>query len=180
MKRVLLDVRRLCALTVAGLVGCQATPTEPSMVAGASRTAASPVAPERLSFVGEEAGSEDGQLYWAWSDGPGLTQITHFTAGTTNHSWEASWSPPANRIVFRREQAIYNNSYGYDYHVGAIDIDGTDYQDLTPAGVAYALEPVWSPDGAKVVFEDGAFTPMLKVVNADGSGLTQVGSAAGR
>jgi Tol biopolymer transport system component len=131
------------------------------------------VAPKPLVFVAQQVGSSDpDQLYRVWDDGFGLNQITNYTFPAVPSS--STWSPTANRIVFRRQQTTYNDDYGYDQHVGAIDIDGTDYQDLTPAGVAYAIDPVWSPDGAKIVFEDGAYTSMLKVVNADGSGLIQV------
>jgi len=72
------------------------------------------------------------------------------------------------------------------YHIAAVTLDGAVMDITTPAGDAYDLGPVWSPDGAWIAFlryritdrDDGTGDYDLFVANADGSGLVVLGRSA--
>jgi Tol biopolymer transport system component len=113
-------------------------------------------------------------------DGSGLTRIT--PEGMEFNFCNGNWSPQGNQIVF---SAHVPNG---DYHssVWVVHSDGTGLRQLPiagPCGGPFSdpttfgcFNPVWSPDGRKIVFgrnqDDGQRD--LYTVNADGSGLFQV------
>jgi Tol biopolymer transport system component len=80
-------------------------------------------------------------------------------------------SPDGGQIVFVAEQ---NGSP----QVGTVGVDGSELRFITqvaPVTIAQGshqgpLTPVWSPDGSRIAFSNGH----IYVVNADGSGLTQL------
>ncbi|HYY02638.1 MAG TPA: hypothetical protein VE736_02025 [Gaiellaceae bacterium] len=94
-----------------------------------------------------------------------------------------SWSPQGNQIVF---SAHVPNADDFHSSIWVVHSDGSDLHQLPiagPCGGALAdpttygcFNPVWSPDGTKIVFgrnqDDGQRD--LYTVNADGSGLFQV------
>lgn len=70
---------------------------------------------------------------------------------------EPAWSPDGSRIVYRHAEQLW-----------VVNSNGTNAHSLGINGYA----PDWSPDGSKIVFSDNGTA--IKVVNADGSGLTQL------
>jgi Tol biopolymer transport system component len=61
-----------------------------------------------------------------------------------------------------------------------IEPDGSDEQQLTDFSTASIESPDWSPDGSKIAFDtDLGGNVHIYVVNADGSGLTQITSGDG-
>lgn len=80
-------------------------------------------------------------------------------------------SPDGSQIVFVAEQ---NGSP----QIGTVGVDGSGLSFVTqvaPVTIAQGshqgpLTPVWSPDGSRIAFSNGH----IYVVNADGSGLTQL------
>lgn len=113
-------------------------------------------------------------------DGSGLTQIV--PNGTDFDFCSGSWSPQGNDIVFSAHVPESDRSTIWVAHS-----DGTGLKKLPvpgcggprpdPASIG-CQNPVWSPDGRKIMFERHFRTPNdhfeLYTVNADGSGLFQV------
>jgi Tol biopolymer transport system component len=89
-----------------------------------------------------------------------------------------SWSPQGNEILFAARGAP-----GARSSIFVVHSDGSDLRQIPIAscgGSVGCLQPVWSPDGQKIVFTlfvPGAHTSIY-TVNADGTGLTQVTSSA--
>lgn len=113
-------------------------------------------------------------------DGSGMKRIT--PDGMDFNFCQGSWSPQGNDIAFSAHVPDFN----YHSSVWVVHFDGTGLQQLPiagPCGGPFAdpttygcFDPIWSPDGQKIVFgrnqDDGQRD--LYTVNADGSGLFQV------
>lgn len=85
-------------------------------------------------------------LFTVRLDGSGLHRLTAFTL----HVGASDWSPNGKQIVF---EAYPNGAYGDIY---VIDATGDTPVNLThdPTGQA---DPVWSPDGQKILFLDNGY-----------------------
>jgi Tol biopolymer transport system component len=114
-------------------------------------------------------------------DGSGLKQIT--PDGMDFNFCEGSWSPQGNEIAF---SAHVPNAQDFHSSVWVVHFDGTGLRQLPiagPCGGPFAdpttygcFDPIWSPDGQKIVFGRNQDDNQrdLYTVNADGSGLFQV------
>ena len=119
-------------------------------------------------------------LYTVRTDGTGLRRI--LPEGMDFRFGSGSWSPQGNEIVFSSHFPTG------DYHssIWVVHSDGTGLRQLPVAGPCGGLaadpttigcfNPIWSPDGKKIVFGRNADDDQrdLYTVNADGSGLFQV------
>jgi Tol biopolymer transport system component len=119
-------------------------------------------------------------LYTVRTDGTGLRRI--LPSGMDFRFGSGSWSPQGNEITF---SSRYPNE---DYHssIWVVHSNGTGLRQLPIAGPCGGLNvdpttigcfnPVWSPDGKKIVFGRNADDEQrdLYTVNADGSSLFQV------
>jgi Tol biopolymer transport system component len=98
-----------------------------------------------------------------------------------------AWSPDGTRIACQALRALDGSDAVSANHVSNIwvmNADGSAQAPLTKLNSANSFNPVWSPDGSKIVFEsdralDGSdsmdgpvATQNIWVMNADGSGLT--------
>jgi len=108
-------------------------------------------------------------LFTVRLDGSHLHQLTPYSLRVD----DADWSPDGTRIVFEAYPHGHLNAYG---DIFVIDATGGRAVDLTqnPVGEAGSLDPVWSPDGQKILFLDirkvndlGRFG--LATMNPDGS-----------
>jgi Tol biopolymer transport system component len=123
----------------------------------------------------------NGALAVIHSDGHERQQIT--PQGMSVNFCSGSWSPQGNEIVF---SARVPNPQDFHSSIWVVHSNGTGLRQLPidgPCGGPFAdpsaygcFNPVWSPDGRKIVFgrnqDDGQRD--LYTVNADGSGLFQV------
>jgi Tol biopolymer transport system component len=172
MKNTVTSAIRVWATALLSLLGCQDPPTEPEADPPRPAFAPGPQTVHRIAFVGSAFPGSPFQIYTIRQDGTGLTQVTQLSDPLSH----AIWSPAGpSRIAFRISVGPDTNESN---HVAVIGSNGSGFQDLTPTGVGLAAIPVWSPDGDRIAFIDGAQpADRLMVMNADGSGLTQLASS---
>jgi WD40 repeat protein len=104
-----------------------------------------------------------------------LTQLT--TAGDETHP---AWSPDGSKIAFTS-----NRDGNLEIYVMNADGSGQANMTNTPGLFGEGVQegaPAWSPDGSKIAFDrssDSGNTFDIFVMNADGSGLTQLTTPGG-
>ncbi len=113
----------------------------------------------------------DGNTAWSvWvaeSDGSRAAPVPF-----NGQAMEPAWTPEGDRLALRGDD-------GSGWEIWTINPDGSGAQRLTDLPEA-AGSPAWSADGTRLAFvgEAAARTHNLYVVNADGSGLQLLASAA--
>jgi Tol biopolymer transport system component/protocatechuate 3,4-dioxygenase beta subunit len=123
------------------------------------------------------------KTFWVMNaDGSGKVKLADVSAR------ESVWSPDGSKIAFECWMPRKPNAQVFDICV--IDSDGTGLVNITNletqqwgALTPFAWHPTWSPNGEQIAFEigscgssrtDGQPTAQIYVVNADGTGLTQL------
>ena len=155
--------RRTLVCVVAGLVACQPAATEPERILPSEVPGASPQPP----VVHRIAYSNAGQISTIRDDGAGLKRVSD--PGTPNYSRSPVWSPAGpNRIAFLKDQVDGNEVVR---HLRVMLASGAGVLDLTPSGLHFVSQAIWSPDGNRLAFFDGPASNGLSVVNADGTRL---------
>ena len=99
------------------------------------------------------------------------------TETTTRPNISPVWSPDGSRIAF-----VGASEEGFDLYV--MNADGTDITRLTDLP-GDETQPAWSPDGDRIAYSwddlgDPRFRTGISVVNADGTGSTELVSRAER
>jgi Tol biopolymer transport system component len=130
----------------------------------------------KLAFsVLDDPYSQCGDIYVIDSaDGSGLTNLTN----TPQCEQHFDWSPRGDQIVFTNWAGPTDDSPD----LWVMDADGSNRTELyvPPTSVG---SPDWSPDGTRIVFSvynlETAFNDLdIYVINADGSGLTNLTNTA--
>jgi Tol biopolymer transport system component len=133
---------------------------------------------------GQKIAISRGSRIWTMNpDGSGLTQLT--SGSDPGRDFEPNWSPDGTRLVFRsnRNCPLYG-ACEETWDIYSVRSDGTDLVRLldTPD---WELEPIWSPDGTKILFsrcilDPGPYTCTFdaRVMNIDGGGAQPVAANA--
>ncbi len=141
---------------------------------------------ERFVFAAlrfsEDLGPES-NVFVMRTDGSGLTQLTAPNSDYLNT--DPAWSPDSSRIAFIRRTKGDAGGIG----IGVVNADGSGETDLFMPDIALSVDGrlSWSPDGKRLAFQGGEFSdtafagrvPGIYVINADGSGLTQLTKLGG-
>ncbi len=105
-------------------------------------------------------------LYLMDPDGTNRDLILSFDQHGTNFPSSLSFNPDSRRLMF-----VANSSSEYNLSIYTVNIDGTDFLNLTPNS-AFNWDPVYSPDGSKIAFRstrDSPYGTKVYVMNADGT-----------
>jgi hypothetical protein len=140
-----------------------ATALSAALVAAAPAWATFPGTNGRIAFSSDRSG--DFEIYTVNPDGSDLKRLTN----APGSDGVARWSPDGTKLVFSSDRDGNAEIY-------TMTADGSDQTRLTSNPAQDSL-PSWSPDGAKIAFTrlpQGASTPEIVVINADGSGETQI------
>ena len=127
------------------------------------------------------------ELWVMNADGTGQTRLTFNEWPLGALVMEPEWSPDGSRIAYTRA-CLYDYSPGGpscaqgEQDIYTVNPDGTGSQLITPA-VEYFNHPAWSPDGTKISVSSCSDpydcpTNEIRVMNADGTGLTTVHTRA--
>ena len=114
-------------------------------------------------------------IYVMNADGSGVTQLT-----TAGEEFRPAWSPDGSKIA-------YDSYRDGNFEIYVMNADGSNQTNLTNTPGLFGegvqeLRPAWSPDGSKIAFDrtsDSGNTSDIYVMNADGSGVTQLTTAEG-
>jgi Tol biopolymer transport system component len=94
-------------------------------------------------------------------------------------SQNPNWSPDGSKIAFDDEHEVWiANADG----TGRVKLTNTPDPDPGVIYLVFNLSPVWSPDGTKIAYESygcfimGCGTPILSLINPDGTGANAVSS----
>ena len=123
------------------------------------------------------------------ADGSSTVPLTRLTGEFTD-CLNPAWSPDGSKIVFHTRRALNGTDFignNATDNVWLMNADGSSQTALTKVTAnisgSSSPNPIWSPDGSKIVFVSGAdlsgidfpnnnSTANIWVINADGSGAT--------
>jgi hypothetical protein len=124
--------------------------------------------PAQAAFPGTNgtiAFSSAGKIGTIYADGGGLTWLTD-----TGTDIDPSWSADGEKIAFA-------SSRDGNYEIYVMDASGANQTRLTNDAAA-DTQPSWSPDGRRIAFYRGSPFYDIFVVNADGTGVTNLTNGA--
>ncbi len=138
-------------------------------------------------FVPDAASSLAGKIAYTSSEGIMILDLDRgFTSQLTDRPGEdfsPSLSPDGTRIAFvsdRDASDFPEPDHGaYVYDIYLMDADGSNVVRLTDTG-GYDMNPEWSPDGSRIVFESDRFgNNAVHVMDPDGSNRVNLTNLAG-
>ena len=121
------------------------------------------------------------ELYAITPDGSGEVRLTNDQTIQT----DPDVSPADGTLAFTQWQAVAGEPGVFDLGIGAIAAGGAASTLAPYKATRDAFNPIWSPDGRRIVFEIATATPPqrgtagdrqsdLAVMNADGTGLARL------
>jgi TolB protein len=127
-------------------------------------------------YIDPSDGSKGINLYIVNADGTGLRQLTN-NASTTATDGKPTWSPDGTKIAFVRYPTATGATAIPKIYV--INVDGSGVRQLSDNDSNnYDVDPDWSPDGSKIVFERDYqgydFQATVVIMNADGSNVNSL------
>ena len=117
---------------------------------------------------------------------PPAPHARRITPPGTLHSSAGDWSPSGNSILFARRVSPERHNSLWTVRPGGSRLREIRLRGATPCGGLIStpttrgcIHPRWSPDGTKIIFslitkQGGREIENVYIVNADGTGLTQV------
>jgi TolB protein len=105
-----------------------------------------------------------GELVVTDADGSNARVVAQ---GASGMEQQPRFSPDGSRIAFVSRRNVLMK----------VDADGSHSVQLTQREV-YAFHPTWSPDGSKILFGSSGRPRRIRVVNADGTDLRDLGAGA--
>ncbi len=126
--------------------------------------AAPPFPPGPIVFAAATAYGEDYDLFLAWPDGRGRTQLTH--TPSPKGEFYPAWSADGAKLAYIRE----TNSSTPSLELVVLDVAGGSEQIIPTPGALSIHGPAWSPDGQWIAYDgltQGATD--VFVVAADGA-----------
>lgn len=118
----------------------------------------------KIAFV-RDTGSDE--IWVMNADGSGQTRLT---SGYFDDS--PAWSPDGSKIVFSSKRP--NTGGAFNGHIWTMSSDGSNLQQLTTDSTTLSgggYNAAWSPDGTKIIFDDGGDIYMM---DANGSSVTRL------
>ncbi len=121
----------------------------------------------------------DSEIYLMDANGSNMTLLMDNLPGVME---SPSFSPDGNKIVFTRDVSGYEVPSGrqLDSHIFIMNIDGSDTTDVSvnKSGGTNDLHPRYSPDGAKIIFEnvqnDGSRSKDIWIMDVDGNSRQKI------
>jgi Tol biopolymer transport system component len=165
-------IGKLFALTAVALIAasCANTPRQPGSVAAAPTGALASVQNGELAFKGAR--------FTAWlvaPDGSRLHSVPLPDTTATITPW--AYSPDGTHIVYNG----YERGDAGDYAIYVSNADGSGVTDLTSMYLDPVEnnqgEPVWSPDGTKIAFDNDSNDPSMQgiyLMNIDGTNVHKI------
>ncbi len=103
----------------------------------------------KISYISNPNSGPPNYYFDIYTMNPDGSNKTSLVSAQLNFSYNSpSWSPDSTKLVFTRYVVNGNNLTAHIYSMNA---DGTNQVALT-SGISYNFEPVWSPDGSKIVY----------------------------
>lgn len=136
---------------------------------------------------GSNAGSANNteNIWGINADGTGATPLTKLTAAVV--SFDPAWSPDGTVIAFASNRAPGggdNHNQTFLPDIWAMKTDGSGLIQLFNSGpipVSSSTNPMWSPDGRKLMFDLECCGlnagPGVAVMNADGTNVTKLATS---